>query len=91
MAAETSHIWSDGAFFLRGSVEIERTFRGVATVTYVSGEMLTSAAAKNRRALVDLSTAWRKGHFSLGGEFSATGLGSSDQEYSGHFTFGIAF
>ena len=90
MAAETSHTWNDGAFLLRGSVEIERTFRGAATVTRVSGETLTSEAAKDR-GLVGLSTAWRKGRFSLGGELSATGVGSSDREYSGHFTFGIAF
>ena len=90
MALETSHAWNDGAFFLRGSVEIERTFKGAATVAHVSGETLTSEAARDR-GLLGLSTAWRNGRFSMGGEFSATGLGSRDREYSGHVTFGIAF
>ena len=61
-------------------MEIERTFRGAATVTRVSGETLTSEAA-NDRALVGLGTAWRKGRFSLGGEFSAGGLGMQFQGF----------
>lgn len=89
LAAETSHIWNDGAFFLRGSMEIERTFKGAATVAHVSGETLVSEAARDR-GLLGLSTAWRNGRFSLGAEFSATGVGSRDREYSGHVTFGIA-
>ena len=90
MAAETSRAWNDGAFLLRGSVEIERTFRGAATVTHVSGETLTSEAAKDR-ILVGPSTAWRKGRFSLGRELSAGGLGSDDREYTGRIGLGIQF
>ena len=88
--AETSHTWNDGAFLLRGSVEIEWTFRGQATITRVSGETLTSEAEKDR-VLAGLSAAWSKGRFSLGGEFSAAGLGSDDREYTGRIGFGIQF
>ena len=46
---------------------------------------------KHHRTLLGLSTAWRKGRFSLGANFSAIVAGSSDREHSGHVTFGIAF
>ncbi|MXW81144.1 MAG: autotransporter outer membrane beta-barrel domain-containing protein [Gemmatimonadetes bacterium] len=90
MAAETVRPAGNGELSLRGSLGVERVFRGAQTSVDVSGEMLSSRSA-GTRLLLGLGGTYRQNRFSLTADFSATGLGSDDQQYSGRTTFGINF
>ena len=60
------------------------------TVAEVSGERLGSEADRTRGVL-GLGAAYRWNRWSLGGEVSASGLGSDDSGYAASLRFGIQF
>ena len=85
--AETQCAVENGELFLRGSVDLERTFSGSTAHTDVSGTRLSSEATKSR-ALLSLDGAYRRGSFSAKAGVSAVGPGSDDESYSGHIRLG---
>ncbi len=92
LAAETE-IGSDGAggaFTLRGSADLERTFGPSRTRVVVSGEELVSEASRTNVSL-GFGADYRLRGFSVGATLSATGSGSGDAFYSGMLTFRLTF
>ena len=92
LAAETG-IGSDGAggaFTLRGSADLERTFGPSRTRVVVSGEELVSEASRTHVSL-GFGADYSGRGFSVGAAVSATGSGSGDAFYSGMLTFRMTF
>ena len=91
MLVETVRPWGEGAFSLRGSLDVERTVRGATTTTQVSGEPL-SADATDHSLLVGLQGSYRQGRFTVGAEILARQeLGSTDNEYTSFLNLGLSF
>ena len=89
--ADTTRPWGEGAFVLRGSVDVERLLSGVETRVQVSGEQL-SAVATEHSLRFGLNGTYRQGRFSIGAEVAARQeLGSDDSEYAGFLNLGIRF
>ena len=88
---ETTHTWGVGQFSLRGSVDIERMFRGEETLARVSGETLRSEAPGSG-ILLGVDSVYRWGRFWIGGAVTlGTAFGSATRDYSGVVKFGIHF
>ena len=81
---------SDRKLVLRGRLGLERVLGDAETVADVSGEHLGSQAARTRGVL-GLGAAYRWNQLSLGGEVSASGLGSDDSDYSAGLRLGMRF
>ena len=91
VVAETAPAWEDGAFSLRGSVDIERLLSGAETIAQVSGERLSLDAAKDS-VLVSLRGVYRQGPFSVAAEaWLREVLDSNAREYAGTLNIGIRF
>ena len=89
--ADTTRPWGEGAFVLRGSVDVERLLSGVETRVQVSGEQL-SAEATEHGLRFGLNGVYRQGRFSIGAEVAARQeLGSDDSEYAGFLNVGLRF
>ena len=89
--ADTTRPWGEGAFVLRGSVDVERLLSGVETRVQVSGERL-SAEATEHSLRFGLNGTYRQGRFSIGAEVAARQeVGSDDSEYAGFLNLGIRF
>ena len=89
--ADTTRPWGEGAFVLRGSVDVERLLSGVETRVQVSGERL-SAEATEHSLRFGLNGVYRQGRFSIGAEVAARQeLGSDDSEYAGFLNLGLSF
>ena len=89
---ETAHSW-DGAkrkLDLRGRIGVERVLGDAETVADVSGERLGSEAGRTRAAL-GLSAVYQWNGWSLGGEVSASGLGSDESAYAVSLRLGTQF
>ena len=91
VVAETAPAWEDGAFSLRGSVDLERLLGGTETIAQVSGERLSlDAAANSVRA--SLRAVFRQGPVSVAAEgWLREGLDASAREYAGTLNVGIRF
>ena len=89
---ETSHSWNDNArtLALRGRLGVERVLGDVETVADVSGERLGSEAARTW-AVLGLGAEYRWNRWSLGGEVSASGVGSNDGGYAASLRLGMQF
>ena len=92
IAAETAHSWHGGerTLSVRGELGAERTLGDAETVADVSGERLGSEATRTR-AVLGFGGEYRWGRWSLGGEITASGLGSDDSEYAAGLRFGMRF
>ena len=92
VVAETAHSWDGGErrLDLRGRLGVERVLGDAETAADVSGERLVSEAARTRGVL-GLSAAYRWNKWSLGGEVSASGLGSDDSGYTVSLRLGTQF
>ena len=89
--ADTTRLWGEGEFALRGSVDVERLLSGVETRVQVSGEWL-SAEATEHGLRFGLNGIYRQGRFSIGAEVAARQeLGSDDSEYAGFLNLGVRF
>ena len=90
--AETALSWDGGErkLDLRGRLGVERVLGDAETVADVSGEHLGSEAASTRGVL-GLGVAYRWNRWSLGGEVSASGLGSDDTDYAASLRLGMQF
>ena len=92
VVTETAHSWdgSDRELVLRGHLGVERVLGDAETMAAVSGERLGSEAAPTRGVL-GLAAAYRWSQWSLGGEVSASGLGSDDSGYAVGLRLGMQF
>ncbi len=92
IVTKTSHSWDGGErkLDLHGRLGVERVLGDTETVTDVSGERLGSEAARTRGVL-GLGAAYRWNRWSLGGEVSASGLGSDDSGYTVSLRLGTQF
>ncbi len=92
VVTESAHSWddSDRKLVLRGRLGLERVLGDAETVADVSGEHLGSQAARTRGVL-GLGAAYRWSQLSLGGEVSASGLGSDDSDYTAGLRLGMRF
>ena len=91
LMVETAHIVGSGAFALRASADVARTFRDAQTVTWVSGERLSSSSPPHV-AMADIDAAYRRGFVSIGARGAAGIAFDSDLwEYAGRLTLGIHF
>ena len=92
VVTETAHSWDGGErkLDLRGRLGVERALGDAETETEVSGERLGSEAARTRGVFA-LGAAYRWNNWSLGGEVSASGLGSDDSGYTVSLRLGTQF
>ena len=92
VVTETAHSWDDGerTLDLRGRLGVERLLGDAETVVDVSGERLGSEAARTR-VVLGLGAAHRWSRWSLGGEVSASGIGSDDSDYTVSLRLGTQF
>ena len=92
VAAEAVQKWQDGERMLsvRGELGVERTLGDARTGVDVSGERLVSGPPRNR-AMLGLSAVYRWSGYSVGGEVTALGPGSDDNEFAGSLRFGMRF
>ena len=92
VVTETAHSWddSDRELVLRGRLGVERVLGDAETVADVSDERLGSEAARTWGVL-GLEAAYRWSQWSLGGEVSASGLGSDDSGYAVGLRLGMQF
>ena len=83
VVTETAHSWDGGErkLDLRGRLGVERVLGDAETAADVSGERLGSEADQDRTVL-GLGAAYRWSGWSLGGEVSASGLGSNESAYT---------
>ena len=81
---------SGGAFALRASADLERTFGGSTTRVLVSGEELVSESSRTRLRL-GFGAVYRRGGCFVGVTVSAAGSGSERAFYAGMLTFRIPF
>ena len=89
---ETTHTWDGGerTLDLRGRLGVERVLGDAETVVEVSGERLGSEADRTRLVL-GLGAAVHWSRWSLGGEISASLLGSDDNRYAASLRLGTRF
>ena len=92
IVTESAHSWngSERKLALRGRLGVERVLGDVGTVANVSGERLASEAARTWGVL-GLGAVYRGNRWSLGGEVSATGLGSDESGYTASLRLGVQF
>ncbi len=92
VVTETAHSWDGGErrLDLRGRLGVERVLGDAETAADVSGERLVSEAARTRGVFA-LGAAYRWNKWSLGGEVSASGLGSDDSGYTVSLRLGTQF
>ncbi len=92
VVTETAHSWDGGErrLDLRGRLGVERVLGDAETAADVSGERLVSEAARTRGVFA-LGAAYRWNRWSLGGEVSASGLGSDDSGYTVSLRLGTQF
>ena len=92
VVTELAHAWggSDRELVLRGRLGVERVLGDAATVADVSGERLGSETAR-AWGVLGLAAAYRWNQWSLGGEVSASGLGSDDGGYAVGLRLGMQF
>ena len=92
VVTETAHSWHGGErkLDLRGRLGVERVLGDAETVADVSGERLGSEAGRTR-AVLGLGAAYRWNRWWLGGEVSASGLGSDDSDYTVSLRLGTQF
>jgi len=75
---------------LHGRLGVEQVLGDAETVADVSSERLVSKAPWTR-GMLDLGAVYRWKRLSLGGEVSASGLGTDDSNYSASLHLGIPF
>ena len=75
---------------LHGRLGLEQVLGDAETVADVSRERLVSKAPRNR-GMLDLGAVYRWKRWSLGGEVSASGLGSNDRGYAASLHLGMQF
>ncbi len=75
---------------LHGRLDLEQVLGDAETVADVSRERLVSKAPRTR-GMLDLGAVYRWKRWSLGGEVSASGLGSNDRGYSASLHLGMQF
>ena len=92
VVTETAHSWDGGErkLDLRGRLGVERVLGDAETAADVSGERLGSEAVRTRGVL-GLGAAYRWNRWSLGGDVSASGLGSDDSGYTVSLRLGMQF
>ena len=92
VVTETVHSWNGGErkLDLRGRLGVERVVGSAETESDVSGERLGSEAAPTR-VVLGLGAAYRWNRWWLGGEVSASGLGSDDSDYTVSLRLGTQF
>ncbi len=92
VVTETANSWDGGErrLDLRGRLGVERVLGDAETAADVSGERLVSEAARTRGVFA-LGAAYRWNKWSLGGEVSASGLGSDDSGYTVSLRLGTQF
>ena len=90
--AETTRSWDDGkrTLDLRGRLGVEWVLGDAETVVEVSGERLGSEADRTRVAL-GVGAVYHWNRWSLGGEVSASALGSDDNQYAVSLRLGTKF
>ena len=92
VVTKTMHSWdgSERKLVLRGRLGMERVLGDAETVADVSGEGLGSKAVRTRGVLgLGAATRWKR--WSIGGEVSASGLGSDDSYLTASLRLGIQF
>ena len=92
VVTERTHTWDGGerTLDLRGRLGIEQVLGDAETVVEVSGERLGSEADRTRVVLgLGAVVHWKR--WSLGGEVSASALGSDDNHYSASLRLGTQF
>ena len=92
IVAETAHSWDgiERTLALRGRLGVERVLGDTETVVDVSDERLGSEADRTLGVL-GLGAVYRWNRWSLGGEVSASGLGSDDSSYTAGLRIGTQF
>ena len=86
--AQTLQHWKGGKLLLHGSLDIEQMLNSRSTTANVSGEPLKTETVSTR-VLLGLGSLYQKGDFSISTQISADGLGTNDEEYSGHLNIGV--
>ena len=81
---------SDRELVLRGRLGVERLLGDAETVVDVSGERLLSEATRTR-GVMSLGAAYRWNRWTMGGEVSASGLGTGDSGYAANLHLGRQF
>ena len=92
VVTERTHTWDGGerTLDLRGRLGVEQVLGDAETAVEVSGERLGSEAARTRVVLgLGAVVHWKR--WSLGGEVSASALGSDDNHYSASLRLGTRF
>ena len=92
VVTERTHTWDGGerTLDLRGRLGIEQVLGDAETVVEVSGERLGSEADRTRVVLgLGAVVHWKR--WSLGGEVSASALGSDDNHYTASLRLGTRF
>ena len=92
VVTETTYVWDGGerTLDLRGRLGVERVLGDGETVVEVSGEPLGSEADRTRFVL-GLGAVVHWSRWSLGGEVSASALGSDDNHYAASLRLGTQF
>ena len=92
VVTETAHSWNGGErkLDLRGRLGVEGVVGSAETESDVSGERLGSEAAPTR-VVLGVGAAYRWNRWWLGGEVSASGLGSDDSDYTVSLRLGAQF
>ena len=92
VVTERTHTWDGGerTLDLRGRLGVEQVLGDAETVVEVSGEHLGSEADRTRVVLgLGAVAHWKR--WSLGGEVSASALGSDDNHYTASLRLGTRF
>ena len=92
VVTETTHTWDGGerTLDLRGRLGVEQVLGDAETAVEVSGERLGSEADRTRVVLgLGAVVHWKR--WSLGGEVSASALGSDDNHYRASLRLGTRF
>ena len=92
VVTETTHSWDGGerTLDLRGRLGVEQVLGDAETAVEVSGERLGSEAVRTR-VVLGLGATYHWNRLSLGGEVSASALGSDDNHYTASLSLGTQF